>query len=328
MLRMSSTLVEPPGTGIAPPLRPSVWQVGWATFLGYFLTLLVGLPISLLLSGAGIDVWGDGRGVFHAYDVWSWLAEAFIGVLATFVTAYFVSDSLRRRTGWEVPFSFAFATLLLTGYAPLLALTPFYWAAAPVSLVAAALLLRWRAAPAGAEPLKLLGAVPRRYRQRVAIALTVAGPLMFAYVIAYGATHPLHWGYGGDDRPRAHKPGKLMRYELSLENGGPSAVSDISVVRVEGSPVLQLERVGLEDGAGDCVVPEGRQTCAAPLRPLGDYRLNNGIGRGAISLELRQGRLCPPGIAKLDAVWLRYTVFGGRHEQRIPLENPPQVRCP
>jgi len=324
---MSSALAESTPTGVSPPPRPSVWAVGWAAFFGYLLTLLVGLPVAVVLSGVGVDVGGEGRGVFHAYDVWSWLAEVCLGVLATFVTAFFVGDRLRRRTGWEVPFSFAFVTLLVTGYAPLLAFTPLYGAAAPVSLVAATLLLRWRAAPAGAEPLKLLGAVPRRYRRAVAIALAVTGPLMFAYVVAYGATHPLRWGYGSDERVHAYKPGKLMRYELALENGAPAAVSDISIVRVEGSPALQVERVGLEPNAGDCVVPTGRRTCDVPLRPLGDYRVDE-IGREPIVLELRQGRVCPPGIATLDAVWVRYTVLGTRQEQRIPLQDSPGVRCP
>ena len=30
----------------------------------------------------------------------------------------------------------------------------------------------------------------------------------------------------------------------------------------------------------------------------------------------------------LDAVWVRYTVLGTREEQRIPLQQPPSVRCP
>jgi hypothetical protein len=238
-----------------------------------------------------------------------------------------VGGRARRLPRREVPFSFAFATLLLTGYAPLLAFTPLYGAAAPVSLVAATLLLRWRAAPAGAEPLKLLGAVPRRYRRAVVSALAVAGPLMFAYVVAYGATHPLRWGYSSHDRVHAYQPGKLMRYELALENGAPGAVSDISIVRVEGSPALQLERVGLEPYGGECVVPEGRRTCDVPLRPLGDYRFDEDGGR-PITLELRQGRVCPSGIARLDAVWVRYTVLGTRQEQRIPLQESPGVRCP
>jgi hypothetical protein len=62
-------------------------------------------------------------------------------------------------------------TLLITGYAPLLALTPFYAAAAPVSLVAATLVLRWRSEPAGAEPLRTLGRVPRRYWRHPSAAL-------------------------------------------------------------------------------------------------------------------------------------------------------------
>jgi hypothetical protein len=330
MVGMSPAVIESPAIGITPPVRPSVWRVGWATFVGYFLTVLVGLPLALLLGEVGIDVVGGetaGRGVFHAYDVWSWLAEAFVGLLATFVTAWFVNDSLRRRTGWEVPFSFAFVTLLLTGYAPLLALTPFYGATAPVSLVAATLLLRWRAAPVGAEPFKMLGAVPRRYRRWVVIALAVAGPVMFAYVLAYGATHPVSWGSAYGAGPYKYKPGKLMRYQLSLMAGGQFAVKDLSVVRVEGSPALQLERVGVE--ANRWRVENIHHPSWPPMHPLGDYRLSSDfVVRDPITLELRQGRVCPPGVAKLNAVWVRYTVLGTRQEQRIRLERPPAVRCP
>jgi hypothetical protein len=326
MVEMSSALAESTPTGISPPPRPSLWGVGWATFLGYLLTVLCGLPLVLLLVGVGvgIDPSGDGRGVFHAYDVWSWLAEACVGLLATFVTAFFVGDSLRRRTGWEVPFSFTFVTLLLTGYAPLLALTPLYGATAPVSLAAATLLLRWRAAPAGSEPLKMLGAVPRRYRRGVVIAIALAGPLMFAYVLAYGATHPLHPSDTGAPHTYSYKPGKLVRYDLSLANDGQFAITNLSIVRVEGSPALQLERVGIE--ADTWTVKDIDHPTPPPMRPLGrDYR--PGFGR-YFTLELRQGRVCPPGLATLDAVWVRYTVLGTRQEQRIPLERPPSVRCP
>ena len=39
--------------------------------------------------------------------------------------------------------------------------------------------------------------------------------------------------------------------------------------------------------------------------------------------------LAPPGrpVAALEAVWIRYTVHGMRHEQRLTLTDPPAVRC-
>ncbi|HEX3277862.1 MAG TPA: hypothetical protein VHR40_05040 [Thermoleophilaceae bacterium] len=325
---MSATLTEQPGTGISPPARPSIWRVGWATFVGYFLTVLLGLVVVIPLSTLGISAFDTAsRGLFLHYDVWSWLAEACAGLLATWITAFFVSDSLRNRTGWEVPFSFAFLTLLLTGYAPLLAVTPLYGATAPVSLVAATLILHWRAEPAGAEPMSALGAVPRRYRRRVVIGLAVAGPLMFGYVVAYGVTHPLHTGaYRSGTTTWAHHPGQLKRYELYIENPGPFEVSDFSIVGVEGSPALQLERVGVE--ARNSSVDDPDHPSPAPLHPLGDYAPGPDISGGPITLELREGRVCPTGIAKLDAVRVRYTLLDGRHEQRIPLQQPPQVRCP
>jgi hypothetical protein len=328
---MSATLAERPGTGISPPQKPSVWRVGWATFLGYLWTVLLGLPVVLALVYVGLGFngpEGGGRGVFLHYDVWSWLAEGCVGLLATFITALLVGWQLRERTGWEVPFSFTFLTLLVTGYAPLLTLTPFYEATAPVSLVAATLILRWRCEPSGAEPRKSLAAVPRRYRRGVAIALAVAGPLMFAYVVAYGATHPLQearlLSLRGGPHTHEHSPGALMRFDLSLYNSGPAAIKDIELVRLEGSPVFQLERVGIEPNTW--TVPNGRWDVPPPLRPLDRWDL---YGDGdTVTLELRQGRFCPPGIGKLDAVWIRYTVFGGRHEQRLPLADAPRVRCP
>jgi hypothetical protein len=83
-------------------------------------------------------------------------------------------------------------------------------------------------------------------------------------------------------------------------------VTNLSIVRVEGSPALQLERVGIE----------------------ADTWTVKDIDHPTRTLELRQGRVCPPGLATLDAVWVRYTVLGTRQEQRIPLERRPSVRCP
>jgi hypothetical protein len=325
---VSATLTEQRGTGISPPERPSVWRVGWATFVGYFVTLVLGLPIAIGLSALGIEVWnGAGRGLFLRYDVWSWLAEACLGLLAVGLTSFVVRDSLHQRTGWEVPYWFAFGTLLLTGYAPLLALTPLYGATAPVSLAAATLVLRWRAEPAGAEPRKWLGWVPREYRRRVSIGLAVAVPLMLAYALAYGATHPLHSSSVTSAKTWSSHPGKLHRYTLYLENSGPFEVSDVSVVGVDGSPALQLERVGRT--ARSWSGPDTGRYVPPPLRPLGDYSPGSGYSDSdAITLELRQGQVCPPGIAKLDAVRIRYTLLDGRHEQRIPLDHPPRVRCP
>ena len=323
---MSPTLTEQPGTGISPPERPSVWRVGWATFVGYLITIVIGLPLVLGMVLLGIGEFnGAGRGIFLRYDVWSWLAEGCVGLVATGLTAFAVRGSLHQRTGWEVPLGFTFVTLLLTGYAPLLALTPLYGATAPVSLAAAALILRWRAEPAGAEPRKWLGGVPRRYRRQVAIGLAVSVPLMVGYVFAYGATHPLHrTSSSSNNKVYRYQAGKLMRYQLYVDNPGPFEVSDLSIVRVEGSPTIQLERVGIE--ARTWSVKDVDHPTAPPMHPVGDdYR--PGFS-DPITLELRQGKLCPPGLAKLDAVRIRYTVLGSRHEQRLPLQQPPRVRCP
>jgi hypothetical protein len=42
---------------------------------------------------------------------------------------------------------------------------------------------------------------------------------------------------------------------------------------------------------------------------------------------LRHGRACPPPAGGLDAIWIRYTVLGMEHEQRVPLVDGPSVRC-
>jgi hypothetical protein len=151
---------------------------------------------------------------------------------------------------------------------------------------------------------------------------------MLGYVLAYGATHPLHTGaYAANHKAWRHDPGKLTRYDLYLEDLGAFAVSDVSIVGVEGTPTLQLERVGVEARIQGAQPDRGY--APPPLRPLDDsYRPGPAGDDRAITLELRQGKLCPPGLAKLDAVWVRYTVLGSRHAQRIPLRDPPRVRCP
>jgi hypothetical protein len=267
-----------------------------------------------------IDTSGSiGRGAFYRYDAWSWAAEASVGLLAVGATALMVGNQLRTRTGWEVSFGETFLILLLTGYAPLLALTPLYGATAVVSLALAAILLRWRAAPSGAEPRTALGQLPQRFRRPVAIAIAVGVPLVAAYVLGYAATHPLRFDADNTHR-RAYErdPGAIHRYTFQIVDVGPGAVTDPAVVRSEGSPGLQLERAG--------ALAYSRRADEAPqLRPLEE--LATGAFTDRITLELRQAASCPGLRATLDAVWIRYTVLGMRHEQRIPLVDGPSVRC-
>jgi hypothetical protein len=122
-----------------------------------------------------------------------------------------------------------------------------------------------------------------------------------------------------------HDPGKLSRYTLTLANEGAVTMKDLSIVRVEGSPALQLERVGIE--ANEWTVKDIDHPTPPPMRRLAGYRLDSGSSN-EITLELRQGRLCPAGVARLDAVWVGYEVFGTRQEQRIALDESPGVRCP
>jgi hypothetical protein len=287
----------------APPERPGYLTVTWATFLGYFYTLLLAFPLVLAGSFAGLDLmdrWDSvGRGVFYRYDGWSWAAEACLGLLAVGITAAIVGRVLRSRTRWEVPYGTTFLILLVTGYAPVLALTPLYGATGIVSLAFASILLRWRAQPSGAEPMTL--------RRPVAIAVALAGPLMAAYVLAYAATHPLRFdsGFSMGKRVFERQPGKVVSYTFRLQNAGSAAVSDLMVVRSEGSPALQLDRARVIGG-----------------------RLERGDYDDRLTLQLRQGGSCPTPHPTLDAVWIRYTVLGMRHEQRVPLVNGPSVRCP
>jgi hypothetical protein len=276
----------------APPPRPGFLAVAWATLLGYFYTLLLALPLVFAASFAGFDPmdrWDSvGRGVFYRYDGWSWAAEACVGLLAVGITAAIVGSRLRSYTRWEVPYGTICLILLVTGYAPVLALTPLYGATGVVSLAFASILLRWRAQPSGAEPMTL--------RRPMVIALAVAGPLMAAYVLGYAATHPLRFdsGFSMGKRVFEWQPGKVVRYTFRLQNAGSAAVTDLEVVKTEGSPALQLERADHDD---------------------------------FLTLRLRQGPTCPTPHPTLDAVWIRYTVYGMRHEQRVPLVNGPSVRC-
>jgi hypothetical protein len=308
---MSPLVTAPPEAPPAPaPPRPGFFAVAWATLLGYVATALLGIPLALLAGEAGLDLMDRSdsveRGVFYRFDGWSWAAEACLGLLAVSLTAAIVGSVLRSRTSWEVPYGWTFLILLVTGYAPVLALTPLYGATGVVSLALAAILLRWRARPSGAEPLTPLGEVPRRLRRPVAIAVAVLGPLMAAYVLGYAATHPLRFDANlVDNRKRVfeHEPGKVVRYTFRLENAGSADVTDMAVVRSEGSPALQLERARLSQSLEE-----------------GDYD-------DFATLVLRQGASCPTPVARLDAIWIRYTVLGMEHEQRVPLVRGPAVRC-
>jgi hypothetical protein len=183
--------------------------------------------------------------------------------------------------------------------------------------------VRWRARPSGAEPTTFLGEVPRRYRRAVAVAIAVAGPLMAAYVLGYAATHPVRFDAQAQTTPPrvvAHEPGKVVRWSFQLEVVGSATVTDLEVFKSEGSPALQLERAGVLDYGWS-------RSVRMPLRPLTGLELDDGGHDGILTLELRHGRACPPPAGGLDAVWIRYTVLGMEHEQRVPLVDGPSVRC-
>lgn len=311
----------------APPPRPGFFAVAWATFLGYALTVVLAIPLIFLASETGLDLMDRSdsieRGAFYRYDGWSWAAEACLGLLAVAVTAGIVGSVLRARTSWEVPYGWTFLILLGTGYAPVLALTPLYGATGLLSLAFAAILLRWRARPSGAEPTTPLGQVPRRYRRAVAIAVALAGPLMAAYVLGYAATHPLRLdaqAAPSAKRVAAHEPGKVVRWSFQLEVVGSTTVTDLEVFRSEGSPALQLERAGVVDY-------DWPRAGRIPLRPLAGLELDQDDYDSFLTLELRHGRACPPPAGGLDAIWIRYTVLGMEHEQRVPLVDGPSVTC-
>jgi hypothetical protein len=310
-----------------PPERPGFFAVAWATFLGYLVAAIVLLAVGLVLMLAGvgiIDVGGTaGRGLFYRYDLWSWAAEACVAILITGLTSLLVGSYLTSHTRWEVPFGTVFLTLMVTGYAPALALTPLYGATALVSLVLAALFLRWRARPSGAEPMTPLGQVPRRFRRAVAIGVAIAVPVMGAYAVGYALMHPLRsdWNATNAERSFAREPGGRMLFELRVENTGRAVVHDLELVKTEGSPAIQVERVGRTDGGGFAFRGE------AALRPLSGLELRRDDFDNQIGLVLRQGASCPTAIARIDAIWVRYTVLGMRHEQRIPLVHGPAVRC-
>jgi hypothetical protein len=304
---MSPAAVAPVEAPPAPPERPGFVSVAWATFLGYLTTALLGLVVVVGSVLAGVPLWDGpstpGRGLFYRYDIWSWGAEACVAMIVLAVTAGMVGAQLRERTGWEVGFGTLFLTLFATGYAPALALTPLYGATGLVSLLLAAFVLRRLARPSGAEPRTFLGQLPRRYRRPVAIAIAIALPLTCAYVLGYAATHPLRDDWDATARTVfTREPGALNRYEFRIRNAGRADVTDVSLVRTEGSPALQVERARAEAFSDD-------------------------TGEGDSVLLLRQGETCPAGLATLDAVWIRYTVLGMRHEQRIPLRHGPAVRC-
>ncbi len=255
-----------------------------------------------------------------------------MGILVTGVTAFLVGDQLRRGTGWDAPFGFTFLTLFLTGYAPVAALTPLYGATALASLAVATVVLRWRCEPAGAKPGNVLGGVPRRHRRPVAIAIVIAVPTMAAYALAYGATHPIRWdgsvafsrngttiGVGGSTPHYPRDAGAIERYVFPVKNLGLFAVGDLALTGIEGSPVFQLERIGIVGNGGSSA---GR----GALRPLGELELPARETRYLV-VEFRQGRECSEATAQLDAVRLRFGVLGGTFDERVPLVDKPTIRC-
>lgn len=304
---MSPTAVVPPVEAPpAPPERPGFVAVAWATFLGYFFTAVLGLFVGVAGVLAGVALWqgpqSSVRGLFYRYDAWSWGAEACAALLVLSVMAAIVGSCLRDRTGWEVSYGAIFLTLFLTGYAPALAITPLYGATGLVSLILAALVLRHLARPSGAEPRTALQQVPARWRRPVTIGIAVAVPAMAVYVVGYAATHPLRDDWDGHARTvLKREPGAVKRVEIQIRQTGRAEVTDPELVRVEGSPALQVERARLAISTDD-------------------------VFRRSV-LVVRQGESCPPGLATLDALWVRYTVLGMRHEQRIPLGRGPAVRC-
>jgi hypothetical protein len=83
---MSPTAVTPSVEAPpAPPERPGFFAVAWATFLGYFVTAVLGLALGLVGVLGGLAIWkgpqSPGRGLFYRYDVWSWGAEACAAVI-------------------------------------------------------------------------------------------------------------------------------------------------------------------------------------------------------------------------------------------------------
>jgi hypothetical protein len=304
---MSPTAVVPPVEAPpAPPERPGFLAVVWATFLGYFVTAVLGLAVGVAGLIAGVTLWEGphkpGRGLFYRYDVWSWGAEACAALLVLSVTAAIVGSFLRSRTGWEVGFGAIFLTLFLTGYAPALAITPLYGATGLVSLLLAAFVLHRLARPSGAEPRTALQQVPARWRRPVAIGIAVAVPVMALYVVGYAVTHPLRDDWDAHARTvLKREPGAVNRVEIQIRKTGRAEVGDPELVRVEGSPALHVERARIAISTDD-------------------------VFRRSV-LVLRQAETCPPGLATLDALWVRYTVLGMRHEQRIPLAHGPAVRC-
>jgi hypothetical protein len=323
---LSPVLTGEPAAPPVPPPKPGWFAVAWATFLGYLVAGVIGLIGLVSFAAAGITL-GEtelqGRGLFVRYDAWSWLAEASVGLIAVGLTTLTVGFFIRQLR-WEVGFGFTFLTLLVTGYAPAVALTPMHWAAAPVSLAVATFALRWRMRPSGLEPRTALQQVPAPHRRRVAIAVAIGVPAMALYAIGYSVTHPITldtW----DTKPYKRAPSTYERYPFDLTNNGPAEVQDLEIVRIEGTPALQLERVGIPanewswDGRGEPPPP--------PLRPISEPRLRRQGGAIGLEMELRQGAVCPPGLATVDAIWVRYRVLGGEYEQRLPLSPPPRVRC-
>ena len=137
-------------------------------------------------------------------------------------------------------------------------------------------------------------------------------------VLWYAATHPLRFDaqhtYAGL-QPRTRREPSIHVRIVGL---GSTAVTDLAVVRSEGSPGLQLDRAGV-------VANRWNAGERRPLRPLEE--LPPGSFPDRATLELRQGRRVRAFGARSTPSGSGYTVLGMRHEQRIPLVDGPSVRC-
>ena len=119
--------------------------------------------------------------------------------------------------------------------------------------------------------------------------------------------------------PRAgsssHEPGAIRDFYLHVENHGLFTLRDIALLGIDASAVFQLERAGI-----------GRPFPSRPLKPL-DGALLQPDGDATVILRLRQGAVCSGAVGELDGIRLRYEVLGGSFVERIPLKEPPRVRC-
>ncbi|HEV3408264.1 MAG TPA: hypothetical protein VG079_06210 [Gaiellaceae bacterium] len=259
--------------------------------------------------------------------LWSVLANGVFIVAGLGLAAWTVQRLVAEKTRHDVSFTAVFATLAVTGYAPVVAypgLLPFNGI---LALVATAALVRWVALDRPRPP--------SRGRWRGAGFGLAAGAASAA--VAYGVFHPL-WFQAAvsplagrettlhGERVIAYRPAntKLVPYEFSLQNAGFADVVVTGIELADRPHLIRLE--GVREGPAPLVL---RPASLRAMSHRRDEFVIPGRGTTFITMVLRiPGCRSVSATTLVDRVRVRYRVLGVERSAPVPLVPAPALRCP